>query len=166
MGPYKLQQPPRRWSRPREPTPITANAQQKNDDFSRIFYLGNCRGVDLNDANISQIIKISKISSLFGVELVGNNETNFFQQFWALKHVHSEEIKDFSVFSILGALRPLSLVTFFGKPQKFSSSKQFQVPDLLKDHGEDIKRNLQRYDTCQQLKNWMSQGQKNTYEVN
>ena len=29
MGPYKLQQPPRRWSRPREPTPITANAQQK-----------------------------------------------------------------------------------------------------------------------------------------
>ncbi len=47
----------------------------------------------------------------------------FFQQFWALKHVHSEEIKDFSVFSILGALRTLSLVTFFGKPQKCSCSK-------------------------------------------
>ena len=29
MGPYKLQQPPRRWSRPHEPTSIMANAQWK-----------------------------------------------------------------------------------------------------------------------------------------
>ena len=29
MGPYKLLQPPRRWSRPHEPTSIMANAQQK-----------------------------------------------------------------------------------------------------------------------------------------
>jgi hypothetical protein len=29
MGPYKLLQPPRRWTRPREPTSIMANAQQK-----------------------------------------------------------------------------------------------------------------------------------------
>ena len=27
MGPYKLLQPPRRWSRPHEPTSIMANAQ-------------------------------------------------------------------------------------------------------------------------------------------
>ena len=30
MGPYKLLQPPRRWSRPHEPTSIMANAQRKN----------------------------------------------------------------------------------------------------------------------------------------
>ena len=29
MGPYKLLQPPRRWSRPHEPTSIMANAQRK-----------------------------------------------------------------------------------------------------------------------------------------
>ena len=29
MGPYKLQQPPRRWSRPHEITTIMANAQQQ-----------------------------------------------------------------------------------------------------------------------------------------
>ena len=29
MEPYKLQQPPRRWSRPHEPTSIMANAQRK-----------------------------------------------------------------------------------------------------------------------------------------
>ena len=29
MGPYKLLQPPRRWSRPDVPTSIMANAQQK-----------------------------------------------------------------------------------------------------------------------------------------
>ena len=29
MGPYKLLQPPRRWTRPHEPTSIMANAQQK-----------------------------------------------------------------------------------------------------------------------------------------
>ena len=28
MGPYKLLQPPRRWSRPHEPTSIMANAQE------------------------------------------------------------------------------------------------------------------------------------------
>ena len=29
MGTYKLLQPPRRWSRPHEPTSIMANAQRK-----------------------------------------------------------------------------------------------------------------------------------------
>ena len=29
MGPYQLQQPPRRWSRQHEPTSIMANAQRK-----------------------------------------------------------------------------------------------------------------------------------------
>ena len=29
MGPYKLLQPPHRWSRPHEPTSIMANAQRK-----------------------------------------------------------------------------------------------------------------------------------------
>ena len=29
MGPYKLLQPPRRWSRPHEPTSIMANEQRK-----------------------------------------------------------------------------------------------------------------------------------------
>ena len=29
MGPYKLLQPPRRWSRPHVPTSIMANAQRK-----------------------------------------------------------------------------------------------------------------------------------------
>ena len=29
MGPYKLLQPPRWWSRPHEPTSIMANAQRK-----------------------------------------------------------------------------------------------------------------------------------------
>ena len=29
MGPYKLLQPPRRWSRPHEPTSVMPNAQQK-----------------------------------------------------------------------------------------------------------------------------------------
>ena len=29
MGPYKLQQPPHRWSRSHEPTSIMANVQQK-----------------------------------------------------------------------------------------------------------------------------------------
>ena len=28
MGPYKLQQPPRRWFRPHEPTSIMANAKR------------------------------------------------------------------------------------------------------------------------------------------
>ena len=29
IGPYKLLQPPRQWSRPHEPTSIMANAQRK-----------------------------------------------------------------------------------------------------------------------------------------
>ena len=45
MGPYKLLQPPRQWSRPHEPTSIMANAQRKviyvskhgqSDPFGRV----------------------------------------------------------------------------------------------------------------------------------
>ena len=41
MGPYKLQQPPRRWSCPREPTSITANAQRKNKNKIRRAWLAH-----------------------------------------------------------------------------------------------------------------------------
>ena len=37
MGPYKLQQPPRRWSRQHEPTSIMANAQRKAIDRFCIY---------------------------------------------------------------------------------------------------------------------------------
>ncbi len=46
--------------------------------------------------------RTGSISSSFGVELVGNDEANFFQQFWALKHVHGEKIEDFFSFFHLG----------------------------------------------------------------
>ena len=42
MGPYKLLQPPRRWSRPHEPTSIMANAQRKNKNRIRRAWLPHC----------------------------------------------------------------------------------------------------------------------------
>ena len=42
MGPYKLLQPPRGWSRPHEPTSIMANAQRKNKNRIRRAWLPHC----------------------------------------------------------------------------------------------------------------------------
>ena len=51
MGPYKLQQPPRWWSRQHEPTSIMANVQQK---VMYRFWIYSTHGYDFLKYTYSQ----------------------------------------------------------------------------------------------------------------